>query len=258
MHGHERRAAKAPQNDQLIVVPYRPRRKLWMLLITLLGYSVVAIGSYYGAQLVVQQRSMVPASLLVVQPPAEVAELEASIAQLEEQIAIYQQNGKVERQAIELVRQENKQLLDQISGLEEQVAYYKRVMNTDKRDKGLVIGKMLIKSTTEPMRFRYNFNLIQVSGSSRVGGKVFVTLLGVEYGQKREIPLKELSDSVDNIGIKVGFHNFQSIQGELVITDGFQPEQVEIIAQFDSGKSVRLRKVYDWAVQETLSDVGKG
>ncbi|MBL4795655.1 MAG: hypothetical protein JKY24_09205, partial [Pseudomonadales bacterium] len=125
--------------------------------------------------------------------------------------------------------------------------------------KGLAIGQLELKTTSDKLRFRYNFNLMQVSGRMRVNGLVHVTLFGVIDGIKTEIKLNELPGSEASAkGISVGFRNFQSIDGELVLKEGFIPEQVEIVAQFSGRKTVRLRKVYDWLVEESNADVGQG
>lgn len=185
--------------------------------------------------------------------------LEQELAKFKQQSAFYQQDADVAKAAAEIVRKENKSLLDRLSVLEKENVLYHRVLTPDKDEKGLAIGQLDLKSTSDNMRYRYSFTLLQVSGRQRVKGLVYITLFGVINGVKSQIKLSELPASkMKREGLSVGFRNFQSFDGELVLRDGFTPEQVEIVTQFSGRKTVRLRKVYDWSVTESNYDVEQG
>jgi len=235
--------------------PGQAKRRLVTAVVLFLSMGVLTYVAGYSIALFNQERASVQRDQLL----GDVIATEAQLKELKRQLAFYQQEAEMSNTAVEIVRKENKLLLDQVSELEKANVLYHRVLTPEKDDKGLAIGQLELKTTSDKLRFRYNFNLMQVSGRMRVNGLVHVTLFGVIDGIKTEIKLNELPGSEASAkGISVGFRNFQSIDGELVLKEGFIPEQVEIVAQFSGRKTVRLRKVYDWLVEESNADVGQG
>jgi len=92
-----------------------------------------------------------------------------------------------------------------------------------------------------------------------IKGSVKMNLLGVRQGSRQSIPFETVSkDWPDGDGAPFNFRYFQDIGGELVVPEGFMPEQIEVIAQSKGRKAVRLEKRFDWKVDEVTSDVGKG
>lgn len=247
---------KGSKQEDLILVPHRPVQKALTQLFLLTAYCAIAVASFYVGQWVAL-RDQTNAQTERDQLRALVAEQEQNLVQLREELVFFQQGNRVEKRASELLRQENKDLQDRVAELEEENAHYHRVLTPEKEDKGLVIGRLELKPTSELNRFRYNFNMIQVAGRQKVTGEAFVTVMGIGNGEKQEITLEEISVNAEGSKIRLGFRNFQAIAGEIKLPQGFVPEQVEIIAQFTGRKAVRLRKVYDWKVQETNFDVGQ-
>lgn len=248
---------KGSKQEDLILVPHRPIQKAVTQVLLIAAYFAIAAASFYVGQwlaLKEQEDARVERDKL----QQQVQLLSDTLMTMEEEKVFYEQGQEVEKRAIELLRKENKELLDRISELEEATAHYQRVLTPDKEDKGLVIGRMELKPTAEPQRYRYHFNLIQVSGGARVEGVARIKVHGLTAGEKRSLPLQELSTDVDGQGVKLGFRNYQSITGEMVLPEGFIPEQIDIEAEFTGRKAVRLRKIYDWTIQETVSDVGQG
>lgn len=254
---HQPKVIGSQQPDLMLVHQKPERTKLQIVLLSVLligvSYSIYYLG--YSVALLNQKNATEHRDLLL----KDAQSLEAQLADLRQHIVFYQQEAEVSNAAAEIVRRENKVLLDSVSALEKANVLYHRVLTPEKDDKGLAIGQLELKSTSDKLRFRYNFNLMQVSGRQRVKGLVYVTLFGMLNGVKSQIKLNELpSSEMATEGISVGFRNFQSIDGEMLLREGFIPEQVEIVTQFSGGKTVRLRKVYDWLVEENNYDVGQG
>lgn len=251
---------KGSKQERLVLVPHHPVRRVFVQICLILAYFAIATASYFSGQWVAvmdQQDASTERDKLM----ALTQTLQDQVSKQRDELVFFQQGTEVERQAVETLRKENKKLLDRIAELEEATAHYQRVLTPDKEDDGLVIGRLELKPTAVPNRYRYNFNLIQVSGKTRVQGQAFVKVMGMEAGIKTEKLLQDLTidaEEMEENGIKLGFRNYQAIGGELILPDGFTPEQVEIVAQFTGRKAVRLRKVYDWSVQEMSSDVGQG
>lgn len=243
-------------DDKLIVVPYRPMRKLWLLLIMLLGYGAVALAAYVGGQIVAIRHGNVPFNHGMVED-VQIRKLENEIERLHEQIAIQEQNVLLEKGAMEIMRKENLNLQDTISRLEERVAYYERVIHPDSKEKGLLIDQLNLMPLEADREYEFTFNLVQVAGGEKVSGYADVKVFGIESGESKSYKLQDLADGVGAKGIRVGFRNFQSLKGKLVLPAGFEPNKIEVYADFSGGKKVKLRKSYDWREKESGLDVEK-
>lgn len=242
----------ANKNEKLIVVPYRPRRKLWILALSLMGYLSVAAGAYFGGQYIAERYG---ASQEQYNHPLtqKSATFEQQIAELREQLEIQKNHVALEKQAVEFVRQDNKQLEKIIAQLKEQVTYYQRVVRPGNKDKGLIISDLELKGTVDRRRYRYAFSLVQISGAAHIRGFVKVDIVGEKLDkgvrQTAEYSLADLDPNVAASGMKVGFRNFQEISGEFVLPKLFIPKKVEIRAVIKEGKKVTLRRLYDWRVE---------
>ncbi len=249
-------AGSSQGGDKLIVVPYRPKRKLWILLLLVFGYLFVAFSAYLGGQAVALQHGESTLDRAQ-QEEQRIRLMRAEKHALQEQVAIHRQHVVMEQQALRIVKKENKYLQERISELEEQVAYYQRVVTPDASDKGLLLGQLELEKTVEASTYQFSLHIVQVSGVGRVAGYVDLTILGTEAGQKREYSLHELNAKVKTKGIRVGFRNFQALMDVIKLPERFQPQQVAVEANLLEGKRVKLRRLYDWRIKESVVDVEK-
>lgn len=250
--------SRSSSDPELILVPKRPRRTGWFWLVMLLIVALVsaaglAAGYYLGIKdeiEVIQERR----ELKLVKK-----QLEQQLLEVQGKAAIHKHGSELERQASERVRQENIQLQNRVSELEEAVTFYKSIMAPKKNDKGLRIERLELLPTFNKSRFKYKVVMTQVADNrSYISGKVKINLLGVKEGQKQSISFDEISKDMEAAGAQFKFRYFQDVKGEIVVPGGFIPEQIEVIAQSKGRKATRLEKRFDWKVQEVANDVGKG
>ena len=250
------RAAGA--DPELILVPNRPQRSgwYWVLMALLVIASViggVALVYYLGIKdeiEVIQERRELK---------LEKKKLQQQLLDVQGKAAIHKHGSELERRASERVRQENIQLQNRVSELEEAVTFYKSIMAPKKNDKGLRIERLEITPTYNSSRYKYKVVMIQVADNrSYISGKVTMNLWGVREGQKLSIPFDAMTNDMDASGAQFKFRYFQDVEGEINVPGDFIPEQIEVIAQSKGRKATRLEKRFDWKVQEVISDVGKG
>ena len=243
---------------RMILVPYdegrRIRQRLFVVLLLVIGVTGGFAGGFYlGVD--EQTNAVVERHDLVIKN----AELDKKIIQLQEQVAIYKHGSELEKQATERVRQENVQLQNRVSELEEAVTFYKGIMAPKSNDKGLRIEKATVEATKDPTRFRYKIVLTQVADNrSYVNGRVKINIHGLDGGEKKALSMATLSEDMASDGAKFKFRYFQDVTGELELPQGFIPEQIEVIAQSTGRKAMRLEKKFDWILEEVKSDVGQG
>ena len=252
-----RQPASTP-DTRMILVPYeqgrRTRMVLWVLfLLAVFSGGGFAAGYYLGLD--EQTNAVSQRDKLVIKS----AELEKQAAQLQEQVAIYKHGSELEKQATERVRQENVQLQNRVSELEEAVTFYKGIMAPNSNDKGLKIEKATVEATRDPDRFRYKIVLTQVADNrSYIQGRVHINIHGLDNGEKKTLSVSTLTEDMSSDGARFKFRYFQDVAGEIELPKGFIPEQFEVIAQSTGRKAVRLEKKFDWILEEVKSDVGQG
>lgn len=243
---------------RMVLVPYEKGRQTKKRAILLFIILLCAAGGLYGGYSMGihdQTNAVSERDQLVIKK----SELDKKIIELQEQVAIFKHGSELEKQATERVRQENVQLQNRVSELEEAVTFYKGIMAPKKNDKGLRIEKAIFEATKDPNRIRYKIVVTQVADNrSYVAGRVKINVHGLDNGEKKALSVATLSEDMESDGAKFKFRYFQDIVGEFELPDGFVPEHVEVIAQSTGRKAMRLEKKFDWLLEEVKSDVGQG
>lgn len=243
---------------RMVLVPYEKGRQTKKRAILLFVILLCVAGGLYGGYTMGihdQTNAVSERDQLVIKK----SELDKKIIELQEQVAIFKHGSELEKQATERVRQENVQLQNRVSELEEAVTFYKGIMAPKKNDKGLRIEKAIFEATKDPNRIRYKIVVTQVADNrSYVAGRVKINVHGLDNGEKKALSVATLSEDMESDGAKFKFRYFQDIVGEFELPDGFVPEHVEVIAQSTGRKAMRLEKKFDWLLEEVKSDVGQG
>ncbi|MCG8668846.1 MAG: hypothetical protein MI867_05490 [Pseudomonadales bacterium] len=251
------KVAESP-DTRMILVPYeegRQTKRRLLIFIALIIFAVAGLFAGYQLGVTDQTNAVVERDELVIKNST----LDKKINQLQEQVAIYKHGSELEKQATERVRQENVQLQNRVSELEEAVTFYKGIMAPKSNDKGLRIEKATFEATKDPNRIRFKVVLTQVADNrSYVSGRVNINIHGMDNGEKKALSIATLSEDMESDGAKFKFRYFQDIVGEVQLPGGFIPEHIEVIAQSTGRKAMRLEKKFDWILEEVKSDVGQG
>ncbi len=240
---------KGSKQERMVVVPYRPLKKLAMRVVFVVAIAIVCFVSFrYGyfdalknQQQAIQERDQL--QLKTVQSAEEIKGLVKRVAQLT-------QAGIVDRKANEEVRHTVKTLNDKIFQLEQDIVFYKKVMSPDSNEKGLVIGQLDINATDNSRRFKYRAVLKQLGAAEKVvQGYVNINIIGRRNAEETSIPLRELSINEEHLNIKLRFKYFQNIVGELEVPDDFIPDKVQIVAVSKVPFKKKVSKNFSWVVQ---------
>ncbi len=243
-------AVTGSKQFRMVVVPYRPVRKVVLSLVLILVGMAACFASYYwglrlaGAELAVLRDQN--AGLQV-----KLANLDESHTEALQQLANLRLGAEVDQQANEGVRQEILTLKSQIAELEEDITFYRGLMAPTADKQGLSIGALNIVATSQPRHFEYTLVVQQLATSHELlKGYVNVTVVGYEAGVSKRVPLKLLSSDIADEDIKLRFKYFQTLHGELVLPDGFDPERIEVVAVATGRNSARIEQKYGWLVQQ--------
>ncbi|HIN89760.1 MAG TPA: hypothetical protein EYN04_03895 [Porticoccaceae bacterium] len=240
---------KGSKQEQMVVVPYRPRRRALFItvLVSVVAASVVS-GFLYGycqglsAQGAVQdERDKLK---------AELSALRIQNTDLSRQVAILDRSSMVDQRATAEVQATIRNLREQLAQLQQDVVFYRQVVSSDTVDTGLIVGQMNIYGTSDPGRFRYKLVMRQqdADGDSYLRGHVNVNLVGRRGDEQMIFALRDISDEQDQLDIRLGFKYFQTIEGELALPAGFEPERIQIAAVATEPVGKSIDQYFSWMV----------
>ncbi|NVK38009.1 MAG: hypothetical protein HWE18_08800 [Gammaproteobacteria bacterium] len=241
---------KGSKQDQLMVVSYDPwtrffKRLFMLVLIAALGGASYIFGRYEALEAQTQaiaERDQLKEDLQMAQD---------EMASYSQRVIMLEKGGEVDRRSTEGLRQNLVDLRNQIATLQEEVAFYKGIMAPSTRKQDLRIQKLDIEPTLEARRYRYKVVITQVGTNQRfVSGLAGVNIVGVLNGEQKVYGLRDVSDDVQDYGIKYRFRYFQEIEGDLVLPEGFIAESVEVVLQTNGSKANRVEQSFPWPGKE--------
>ena len=232
-----------------MVVPYRPGRRVLFTLLLLTGVAVSAAGGWgyaYYTTVLTQQGEQAEKREL----SAQLTDLRQENEALKRQIAILDRSSAVDQQTGAELQETLTALRQRVAQLEEDVLFYRQVVEEETEETGLVIGQLDIDATRSPDRYRYKLVMRQqdADGDTYLTGHVNFNLVGQLQDQQVILPLRDLSEFEDELDIRLRFKYFQSIEGELALPEGFQPDRIQIAAVATEPVSKRINEDFGWVV----------
>jgi hypothetical protein len=85
-------------------------------------------------------------------------------------------------------------------------------------------------------------------GDSYLRGHVNVNLVGRRGDEQMIFALRDISDEQDQLDIRLGFKYFQTIEGELALPAGFEPERIQIVAVATEPVGKSIDQYFSWMV----------
>ena len=232
-----------------MVVPYRPGRRVLFTLLLLTGVAVSAAGGWgyaYYTTVLTQQGEQAEKREL----SAQLTDLRQENEALKRQIAILDRSSAVDQQTGAELQETLTALRQRVAQLEEDVLFYRQVVEEETEETGLVIGQLDIDATRSPDRYRYKLVMRQqdADGDTYLTGHVNFNLVGQLQDQQVILPLRDLSEFEDELDIRLRFKYFQNIEGELALPEGFQPNRIQIAAVATEPVSKRINEDFGWVV----------
>ncbi len=232
----------------MVVVERRP----WLMpvVISVWLLSVVIIATLAGVYFSQKARNLnSQLALENNQLARQMTSVQSEADQLISQVAALKAAAEIDRAAAEQSRQNLVAEQNKVQQLQAEISFYRSLMDPSGKRKGVNLGSAELFNTAQPNRVRYVFVVQQVAANhKRVSGFLQVNIRGRLQGQDHLIPLAEISEQVAENSLKLKFKYFQTIEGELVLPDGFQPEWLEW--QLDSSVSGKISGKLAWQTKE--------
>ena len=231
--------------DELVIVRrakgYRFRRAFWLAILILMtaggGYLYGYFDSYTQMKVLKEENGYLKDGLRT---------SEKTIEDLSQRVAVLEKGGEVDRQAADGFRETVKSLKDQVSVLEQEVAFYKGIMAPGSADKGLRISRIDLDAINAN-QYSYAVMMTQVvDNTNYVQGEVAVNVIGLRFGEQEVIALRDLDENISELGIPFRFRYFQELKGVLNLPDGFIPQQLQVVMQSRGQNSQRVEETRNW------------
>ncbi|MDQ8037528.1 MAG: hypothetical protein REI12_08905 [Pedobacter sp.] len=224
------------QLQKLVLVPYRPFRNLSLGIGGVILIIAAGVGGFYAGSR--YSSSMVGATPDEVQRLRQTVRMYADQSQaMRDEAAVAHHDREIVLGATEQLRQDNKNLLESIAALEDQVAMYKKLLSPRTvATAGLSVDRLDLRRSASG-RIAYRLLLLQ---SSSAAAQTVGTLEARFVGGGRSVVLPVGDNRFD-------FQYFQSLTGEWSLPEGFRPERVDIVLK--PGKGAPVQKSFRWEVQ---------
>lgn len=179
----------------------------------------------------------------------ELTELRAQNSELRQRLAVLERGDQVDKKAGESAREQFRQLQEDRSRLEKEVAFLRSIVTPDQSEEGLQIKDFSLRTGGKDDDYRFRFVLTRSKkGKNRVKGKVSVSLFGISDGKIIEVEPDAITVGKKS-AIDFRFKNFQTLEGVVRLPEGFAPDSLMLkINPTTKGYDEFVRR-FDWIVQ---------
>ena len=233
------------------------RHKLILILVGVLAVAgSLAAGFYLGQEATYRGTGMDPKSYLARE--AELNAVQATLHAMEGELEAQRTRYEVAVNALELVRREIATQKEKINGLEEVLRFYRSLMAPGEIAKGLSLREIELVEGREPRQYLYRIVVQQKARKHELlTGELKGLLFGLRDGEQVEYELAQLSDGIEGDSFPLQFRYFQSVEGRIVLPEGFKPVSVSVVARTLKPHKREATREFAWQLQEKFTDVGK-
>jgi vacuolar-type H+-ATPase subunit I/STV1 len=222
----------------------------WLLLLLAMLLGVAA--GWYGGHFV-EQRQGSSRSQLVAQLAAEKGRaqaLEQERAALQEQVAMLERSAQIDQEAVRKVREQLASFQEERSKLEEELTILRSMAAAkDSRD-AVRVQRLKVTAGPEERSYHYRFTVTQsMQNGDMANGWVFFAVDGLQDGKPKWLPLREITkDNVERL--KMRFKNFQDIEGDIRLPEGFKPLKIIVEVKPSNKKITPVKQRFDWKISD--------
>lgn len=232
--------------DEYVVIRHRPgyrlRRSLILLVFSVisavLGYAVGMAEDGFRFSSVVETRDSLK---------RELTDLREVHTESQQRLINLERGRSIDEQALNQARRAIMNLETRIAELESDLTFYRNIMAPSETNEGLQVDKMTLRPTRGEGRYDFKLVLTQVGNNkSYISGLVAVNVVGMRNDEKEVIALRDLSEDIEDLGVRFRFRYFQDVEGELRVPEGFEPQEIQVVAQAEGAKSTKAERTFDW------------
>lgn len=207
----------------------------------LLVAGALLIGMHLGRRVAEQEIGTEPVEI-----PGATA-LEQSLREARAELEMSTTRHEVDRQTLQIVRAELAAQKNEIAALEEDLRFYRGLMAPESTSAVISLVPPEITYGTSPGLYGYRIVVLQRARKHGwATGTIEIGVAGTGSEGPVSYALVDLSETVTDNELELGFRYFQAIEGELTLPEGFQPQAIEIIATLQKPAKQELKERYPW------------
>ncbi|MCG7200923.1 hypothetical protein MD273_14400 [Marinobacter pelagius] len=232
--------------EEYVVIRHRPGYRIRRTAI-LLAFTVIAALAGYAAGLAQGgfRFSDVSASNEVLEE--ELDTLRSNYKEARQQLVNLERGKVIDAQALRQARNTIVELETRIASLKSDLTFYKNIMAPSETSKGLQVDSLTLSRDYQPGVWDFKLALTQVGNNKNyISGVVAVNVIGVRDEEKEVIALRDLSEDIEDLGVKFRFRFFQNVEGTLALPEDFEPVEVQVVAQAEGRESSQAERTFDW------------
>jgi len=214
------------------------------------AFATAAYGAYYyghsSAGFDYQQLKMTHEKV-----QQQLYEADRENEQLRETSAVLKKSADIDKKAYSDVDTTLKNLQAEILELKEQVAFYRGIVSPTQNAAGLNITSFKLNKLGGDSAYHFKLVLTQVKQNNRtIRGKANIMINGLLNGESRKLDIASLMGKSKN-DLNLKFKYFQTIEGDVVLPEGFVPSQVLVdLHPAGQGQST-VSQTYSWMDAES-------
>jgi len=222
----------------------KPRLLQFLTLIVVLGSVALAyeLGRMNGGYSFLDQRREREELF------AEIAGRDRKIEELQRSVAILETSQDIDRETYAQVEVNLDELQALIQAQEEELAFYRGIISPEDGVAGLRVQTLELRPVETGHSYVLHLVLVQaITHDRRVSGSVRVDISGILDGSEVRFSLDELLTDESDAGLAYSFRYFQDLQRELVLPDGFRPDEVWMQIRPSEPSGDVLEQTFEWA-----------
>jgi len=179
---------------------------------------------------------------------AEISALEGEIGRLNEQIVMLETAADIEKAAYKDVESSLVDLQAKIQEQQDAIAFYRGIVSPADGNAGLRVQDLKLSRADRERVWNIRLVLVQAMKHDRkVSGDVVLTIAGTEDGEPRAYSYSELLPEDADGSWAFSFRYFQDFDREVILPDGFTPEEVTISVQSRTRSIASIEESFRWA-----------
>ncbi len=179
---------------------------------------------------------------------ARIQALEVEREKLLEQIAMLERTSQIDREAVRQVREQLAAYQEERSKMEEELTFLRGMVSSRQDREGIQVQRLVLKRAGDDGRYSFRFTVTRnMQNDGVVSGSIFFAVDGQRDGKPTWLPLREITDdSVEKLRMR--FKNFQDVEGDIRLPEGFKPLKVIIEVKPNDKKLPPVKQLFDWKV----------
>lgn len=176
-----------------------------------------------------------------------IRDLQAEIVMLKEEIALLETHREIDREAYQDVETSLVGLQRKIQEQRDAIEFYRGIVSPADRGRGLRVQSLRLSEGKSEREYNLQLVLIQVMQHDlTVKGQVDMSLDGEQDGVAKTYALEQLLPENEDSNWPFSFRYFQNFDRQLVLPDGFVPEQINIEVQSQTRSIADVKQSFLW------------